>query len=459
MLADRAPRRPRGRRPGVGAEAEEQFKAPIRDQYEHQGSPYYSTARLWDDGIIEPADTRRVLGMGLAVARPHPDPGAVLRRLPDVIAMARTSIAHRLRPRRQPRRDRAARHRAPAARLGIRSVAVHTDDRRRRRRTCVPPTPPWPGRGATSTSTRSSPPPGRPARRPSTPATASSPSAPRSRGPSTDAGLVFVGPSAEVMEAMGRKDAAREIADGRGRARRAARRGRRSYPILVKAAAGGGGKGMRIVRSPEELRRRRGRRRPRGRVRVRRRHPPGREVRRARPAHRGPGDRRRPRPRSSTSSSATARPSAATRRSSRRRRPPTITDEQRRLVTESAVALARQVGYVNAGTVEFLLDTATGEAYFLEMNTRLQVEHPVTEAVVTIAGTPLDLVELQLRVAAGEPLGVRPGRRPGRRARHRGAGLRRGRLRRVPAPGRDGLGGALAGAASGWTPRSRAARS
>ena len=58
------------------AEDEEAFKAPIRDQYEHQGSPYYSTARLWDDGIIDPADTRRVLGMGLAVAAHAPDPRA-----------------------------------------------------------------------------------------------------------------------------------------------------------------------------------------------------------------------------------------------------------------------------------------------------------------------------------------------------------------------------------------------
>ncbi len=56
------------------AEDEEAFKAPIRDTYEHQGSPYYSTARLWDDGIIDPADTRRVVGMGLAVAANSPIP-------------------------------------------------------------------------------------------------------------------------------------------------------------------------------------------------------------------------------------------------------------------------------------------------------------------------------------------------------------------------------------------------
>jgi 3-methylcrotonyl-CoA carboxylase beta subunit len=56
------------------SEAEEEFKAPIRDQYEHQGSPYYSTARLWDDGVIDPADTRRVLGMGLAAAANAPVP-------------------------------------------------------------------------------------------------------------------------------------------------------------------------------------------------------------------------------------------------------------------------------------------------------------------------------------------------------------------------------------------------
>ncbi len=64
-------------------EEEEAFKAPIRDQYEHQGSPYYSTARLWDDGVIDPVDTRRVLGMGLAIAAnaPIPEPSYGIFRM------------------------------------------------------------------------------------------------------------------------------------------------------------------------------------------------------------------------------------------------------------------------------------------------------------------------------------------------------------------------------------------
>ena len=64
-------------------EEEEAFKAPIREQYETQGSPYYASARLWDDGIIDPADTRRVLGMGLSVAMrvPIPEPSYGIFRM------------------------------------------------------------------------------------------------------------------------------------------------------------------------------------------------------------------------------------------------------------------------------------------------------------------------------------------------------------------------------------------
>jgi 3-methylcrotonyl-CoA carboxylase beta subunit len=67
----------------AGRPDDEQFKAPIRDQYETQGSPYYSTARLWDDGVIDPADTRRVLGMGLAAAAhaPIPEPSYGIFRM------------------------------------------------------------------------------------------------------------------------------------------------------------------------------------------------------------------------------------------------------------------------------------------------------------------------------------------------------------------------------------------
>ena len=84
---------------------------------------------------------------------------------------------------------------------------------------------------------------------------------------------------------------------------------------------------------------------------------------------------------------------------------PVITPEQREMMCNAAVALARQVGYYSAGTVEFVYDMLTGEFYFLEMNTRIQVEHPVTEMI-----TGIDLVKEQIRIAGGEPLSFDPAR-------------------------------------------------
>ena len=236
------------------------------------------------------------------------------------------------------------------------------------------------------------------------------------------AGLVLVGPSADVMDQMGRKDAAREIAIAAGvpvvpsfdvsgfgdRVAREERAGVPRFPVLVKAAAGGGGKGMRIVRRAEEYA---------DAVAAAKREAKaafgddtmlvekyvehGRHVEvqvladtHGNVVHLFERDCSTQRRHQKVLEEAPA---------------PTISDEVRKVVTDAAVALAAHVGYTNAGTVEFLLDTepAPGETgvYFLEMNTRLQVEHPVTELAVQVGGRALDLVELQLRVAAGEELG------------------------------------------------------
>src|SRR5258708_8875135 len=82
---------------------------------------------------------------------------------------------------------------------------------------------------------------------------------------------------------------------------------------------------------------------------------------------------------------------------------PAVTPELRARMGAVAVAAVKSIGYEGAGTLEFLLDQS-GEFYFMEMNTRLQVEHPVTEAI-----TRLGLVQLQLRIASGEPLGLTQG--------------------------------------------------
>ncbi len=205
-----------------------------RAQFEAQSTPYYATARLWDDGIIEPEQTRDVLGLCLALASREAEPAAEPPRLPDVTRLDRFP------PRRQPRRDRLPRHaHLPAAR--------HTHDRRvlrcrprrrargrgrrggrasaRRRRaraTCAPRRS-WRPRPAA-------------APRRSTRATASCPSARSCARLCAAAGIVWVGPQASVHRAMGPKIGAKAIAARGRRARRAGlSRGR-----PVHRAAGGG---------------------------------------------------------------------------------------------------------------------------------------------------------------------------------------------------------------------------
>jgi acetyl-CoA/propionyl-CoA carboxylase biotin carboxyl carrier protein len=219
--------------------------------------------------------------------------------------------------------------------------------------------------------------------------------------------IAFVGPPAAAVELMGDKLRAKDIASQAGVpvvpvfTEAQARASDAPYPLLVKAAAGGGGRGMRVARSPDELDEAlaAARREARGafgddRVFIERflgraRHL---EVQLIADAHGHVvhlGERE---------CSLQRRHQKVIEES-----PSPVVDAQLRArLGSEAVALAEAAGYAGAGTVEFIADfDDPAEHYFLEVNARLQVEHPVTELV-----TGLDLVELQLRVAAGQPLAL-----------------------------------------------------
>jgi acetyl-CoA carboxylase biotin carboxylase subunit len=225
-----------------------------------------------------------------------------------------------------------------------------------------------------------------------------------------DAGLVFVGPSAEAIEKMGNKSAARRLAqeadvpvvpgsEESASVDEAVETAEEiGYPVMVKAAAGGGGRGIRVAENEEELRES---------VKVAKREaesafgdgsiylekflagPHHVEVQ-VMADHEGnvihlferecSMQRRRQKVLEEAPS-------------------PVISDEVRERMCDAAVRLAREAGYANAGTVEFLVDG--DEFYFIEMNTRIQVEHPVTEML-----TGVDLVKEQILVASGEPLSL-----------------------------------------------------
>lgn len=228
-----------------------------------------------------------------------------------------------------------------------------------------------------------------------------------------DAGLIFVGPPADAIAAMGSKTAARQLAVGAGvpvvpgtqeslsdadEARDVA--ARFGYPVLLKAAAGGGGKGMRVVREPESMDSalEAARREARGAF--------GDDAVYVEKYIEGP---RHVEIQILADSHGTVLHLGERECSIQRRHQKMIEEapsvavdpELRRRMGETAVAAARAAGYVNAGTCEFLLDR-NGDFYFLEMNTRIQVEHPVTELVMG-----LDLVQWQIRIAAGERLPFR----------------------------------------------------
>jgi geranyl-CoA carboxylase alpha subunit len=229
------------------------------------------------------------------------------------------------------------------------------------------------------------------------------------------AGLVFVGPPADAIERMGDKARAKALmraagvpcvpgydGDAQDDAALTAAAEQVGFPLLVKAAAGGGGRGMRRVERPADLLRAvaSAREEAQGafgddrllleRLVVGARHV---EVQVMADAH-------------GTTLHLGERDCSMQRRYQKvieECPSPAVDADLRTRMGEAAVAAARAVGYQGAGTIEFLLDQ-DGAFYFLEMNTRIQVEHPVTELV-----TGLDLVALQLRVAAGEPLGLTQG--------------------------------------------------
>ncbi len=229
-----------------------------------------------------------------------------------------------------------------------------------------------------------------------------------------DAGLVFIGPPPSAIQAMGLKAESKQLMEKAGvplvlgyhganqdPAFLKDQAGRIGYPVLIKASAGGGGKGMRAVQQPAEF-----------------------DAALAsckREAANSFGDDavliekyvQRPRHIEIQVFGDTRgnylwlfeRDCSVQRRHQKvleEAPAPGMTHEMRRQMGEAAVAAARAVNYVGAGTVEFIVEQREGGAmnfFFMEMNTRLQVEHPVTEAI-----TGLDLVEWQLRVAAGEAL-------------------------------------------------------
>jgi acyl-CoA carboxylase subunit alpha len=211
-----------------------------------------------------------------------------------------------------------------------------------------------------------------------------------------DKGIVFIGPRAEVIKTLGSKREARKLAEEAGVPVVPAPK-ENEFPQLIKASLGGGGRGMRIVRSAGELQQAMTAAQSEaqrafgdGTLLVEKYLEGARHVEvQIFGDHHG------------TVMHLFERDCSVQRRHQKvieESPSPAVTPEIRRRMTEAAMALAQKVGYTNAGTVEFLL-APSGDFYFIEVNTRIQVEHPVTEMV-----TGLDLIRLQIEIAQGGKL-------------------------------------------------------
>ncbi len=226
------------------------------------------------------------------------------------------------------------------------------------------------------------------------------------------AGLIYVGPQPSVIRLMGDKAAARRLAAEAGvpvtmgspdpitTAEEAIEIGQRiGYPLLVKAAAGGGGRGMRVVASESDLKESLERASAEASAAfgsdalyIEKYLSPVRHVEvqvmgdGKNVVHLGERDCTIQRRHQKLVEEGPS---------------PALTPELRERITSSAIALAQHVGYRSAGTLEYIVDAAKQEFYFIEMNTRIQVEHPVTELL-----TGLDLVKMQILIADGTPLPI-----------------------------------------------------
>ena len=375
------------------AEGFKGVKEIVEAQIEEQSMPYFLSGMLYDDGVIDPRDTRTVLGICLSVIETK----AIRRHRPirGVPTVSRRMIKRLLVANRAEIASRVFR---TCRALGIETVAIHSDADagaalrargRPRRAPAAATRRPRPTCASTSSSTRPAAP-GADAIHPGYGFLSENADFARAV---IDAGLIWVGPAPESIDAMGSKIEAKRIMQAAGvpTLEAPAEPTEADLPLLVKASAGGGGRGMRVVRALADL--------------------PGEIAKAEAEALSAFGDgtvfvepyveRGRHVEVQVVGTSVYGERDCSIQRRHQKvveeAPAPGLSDEVRAALHDAARTAAEAIDYRGAGTVEFLYDPATERFFFLEMNTRLQVEHPVTELVHGV-----DLVELQIAAAEAD---------------------------------------------------------